>query len=1150
MHAATLIMIGSLAQHGGAPPAPAPAPPAAAPAPPAAVPAPPALAPAPGSPPDRIIKVPPGFEWDLYAWEPLVADPVAFAIDEQGRIFLAESERQERGVEDNRHQPYWLLDDLTNETVEDRLRMYEKWAEKREGGMDHYTRWADRVRVLLDPGEDGRPTRSVNFSGDFREPLDGTNAGVLARDGEVWVTCIPTLWRFRDTDGDGVADERDRIFDGFGVRIALRGHDMHGLVFGPDGRLYWSIGDRGYHVTLPDGRVLADPKSGAVFRCEPDGTNLEVFCTGLRNPQELAFNRFGDLFTGDNNSDAGDKARIVWCVDGGETGWDMNYQTVEGANQRGPWNQERIWKLWSDEDATDPLRAAWTLPPLAHVGSGPSGLVAYPGTGLDERYRDALFMCDFLGDRRSSRVLAMTVERDGAGYTVTDVHPFVSDVLTTDVDFDWHGRMVISDWDATWESNGKGQIYRVWDPRFANTPEARDLAALVAKGFRDRSDEELARLLAHPDMRVRLRAQWELAKRFPKSVPLLAPMARADLAACRTFDIALDALPIEARLHAIWGLGQQLRALERTSIEAQSEERQASIDGAAELSATLVSLLGDEDAEIRTQAARVLGEAATATRGERNDALRAAALDPLIGLATDEDPRVRMAAATALGRLGSKEAIPALVAILWENEDSNPYLRQAAAVALARIGDRDKLLELAADPFPQVRMGAVLALRRLHDPALARSLFDPELRIATEAARAIHDLPIAEAQPSLVLVAERWPAHDRPGSAESNAAAVPLLRRAITACLRDGSRRAAVALLAIAADDATPEPMRREALEALAEWREPSVRDRVIGHVRPIDPAPRDADGYRASLSNRLPALVESGPDALRTIARGIAEREGIALDGGAALATLRDAKAPPQERAQCLAQLVRQGHQEAPSLIALALESDAPVLRIAAREALAQVDAAAAVPPLDRALAGATLAERQAAIALLAKLARDDADAILDRAIRAAGSSPTRASDLASAIELDLLDAAISRGASLRPALEAWRGGPPPAAVPPRLGPVELYRDMALLGGDSRRGHELVNFHSAAACLRCHALDGHGGNAAPALDGIGARLTREQILRSLIEPNHEIAEGYTAPSAMPDMTTMLTPRQVRDVVEFLHGLRTPAPPSAPAGSN
>ena len=63
----------------------------------------------------------------------------------------------------------------------------------------------------------------------------------------------------------------------------------------------------------------------------------------------------------------------------------MNYQTLEGANQRGPWSQEHTWWKW---DAADPVRPAWTLPPTEHLSDGPAGLAFYPGLGLPDRYRN------------------------------------------------------------------------------------------------------------------------------------------------------------------------------------------------------------------------------------------------------------------------------------------------------------------------------------------------------------------------------------------------------------------------------------------------------------------------------------------------------------------------------------------------------------------------------------------------------------------------------------------------------------------------------------------------------------------------------------------------------------------------------------------
>ena len=133
-----------------------------------------------------------------------------------------------------------------------------------------------------------------------------------------------------------------------------RHHDLHGLAWGPDGKLYFSIGDRGFHVETKEGTVLHGPRTGGIFRCNPDGTNLEVIARGLRNPQEIAFDQFGNLFAVDNNCDKGDHSRLVYVVEGGDSGWNMAYQSLPEPYLTGPWHAEQIWHLPPSE-----LQPAW-----------------------------------------------------------------------------------------------------------------------------------------------------------------------------------------------------------------------------------------------------------------------------------------------------------------------------------------------------------------------------------------------------------------------------------------------------------------------------------------------------------------------------------------------------------------------------------------------------------------------------------------------------------------------------------------------------------------------------------------------------------------------------------------------------------------------
>jgi len=130
------------------------------------------------------------------------------------------------------------------------------------------------------------------FADGFNSPLSGIASGVLARHGEIWVTEIPSLWRFSPNapvsplpaPADPALVSRPRVHDdnfhteellrGWGVRFSFTGHDAHGLKFGPDGRLYFSVGDRGTHVVTREGVTIDLPDEGAVFRCEPNGANL------------------------------------------------------------------------------------------------------------------------------------------------------------------------------------------------------------------------------------------------------------------------------------------------------------------------------------------------------------------------------------------------------------------------------------------------------------------------------------------------------------------------------------------------------------------------------------------------------------------------------------------------------------------------------------------------------------------------------------------------------------------------------------------------------------------------------------------------------------------------------------------------------------
>ena len=193
-------------------------------------------------------KYPPNLRINLFAAEPDVGNPVSFHVDHQGRVFVCESYRQGKGIEDNRNHAEWLDEDLAAQSVADRIAYIKKHVKNAEV---EYTKHDDRIRLLLDNDGDGKADKNSIFAKHFNQIEMGTGAGVLSFRDKVYYTCIPDVWMIEDTNGDGVSEKRKSLHTGYGVRFAFRGHDSHGLIVGPDGRLYFSIGDRGYNIQSP-----------------------------------------------------------------------------------------------------------------------------------------------------------------------------------------------------------------------------------------------------------------------------------------------------------------------------------------------------------------------------------------------------------------------------------------------------------------------------------------------------------------------------------------------------------------------------------------------------------------------------------------------------------------------------------------------------------------------------------------------------------------------------------------------------------------------------------------------------------------------------------------------------------------------------------
>lgn len=991
---------------------------------------------------------PEGWISQLVAAEPNVANPVAFYIDYAGRIFVCESFRQGVGVTDNRsHDEKWIQADLAARTVTDRIRFHRELLGDQ---ASQYERYDDRIRLLKDADGDGKYETALVFADHFNRIEEGTGAGVLVRGNTAFYTCIPKLWKLTDGDGDGVAERKEILHDGYGVRVAFRGHDLHGLIIGPDGRLYFSIGDRGFHIQTEQG-LLSNPECGAVFRCELDGSHLEVFATGLRNPQELAFDDQGNLFTGDNNSDSGDKARWVYVARGGDSGWRMFYQYLP---DRGPFNRDQLWKPFQ------PSTPAYIVPPILNFGDGPSGLVCYPGTGLGENYSNTFFLCDFRGGAANSGIRTLRLEREGAFFKVVEDAQPIWQILATDVDFGTDGFIYISDWVNGWNGEGKGRIYRFGDPQHLQSPIVQQTAAILREGMGERTSETLATLLSHPDRRVRQEAQWELASRGAISTLIAVTQT------------AQARLP---KLHAIWGLGQ----FSRKSPVISSRDT----DAAAAVVA-LTEMLSELDIEIVCAALDALSDSIPAAVSEN-------AKSKVVRLLTHENAAVRYHAALAVGVLKIDAAFEPIIRLLSANADTSgndvdPILRHGGIMALTGLGDVRKIVSLKSHSSKSVRLAAVVALRKQQSPEVAQFVDDYDSAVATEAARAIHDEPSLHAGALETLA-----------NALDNA--IPVFafeHRALNAAYRLGRQRDLESIVDYAADATRNESLRLEALDMLETWSTPNRNDRVMNRYLPI-PSGRSSDMVATFLRQSLPQLVAS-TEKIRQKTLALAAKLGISEVVPLLTAVVANDKEKPDAKAQALKALFDLEGEKILPLAKTRLNDDAAEVRSTALMILMKLRPEDSIDILAQRVQASQPYERQYAWDLVAALPGDKG-----RKLLAQGAQDLIQGKLPSDSWLNVLEGSAGKlDESTAKMLSEYREK---IATADKLG---SYLHV-LEGGDPANGEILFYTRPELSCVRCHKVGSKGGEVGPNLTGIAKEKDRRYLLESILMPDATLAKNF-----------------------------------------
>ena len=1001
-----------------------------------------------------------------------VYSPTAISFGNDGSLYVAETHRFRYGVEDDRNNLFWYHDDLAAKTTADRLAMHEKWKAKKS--IEWMTAKSEVIRYLGGEKADGTFTQSKVFAEKFNNVLDGTAAGVMAWDDNVYFACIPKLWMLQDAKQDGIEAQRKVIEEGFGVRVSLSGHDMNGFAIGPDGRVWGTIGDRGFNFTTKEGKKYDSHNRGAVFRFEPDGTNFEVVHFGLRNPKEIAFDQFGNGFSVDNNSDQGDAARVVYVVEGADSGWEMEHQAMHtfhreiGLEQRplSRWMTEKVWELQNS------VQPAFIIPPSAYISSGPSGLTYHPGAGFVEAESQHFHICDYRGSAGGSGVWSFKMEPAGAGMKMTESHQLLWGVAATDIEYDWKGRLVVSDFITGWESHNAGRIITLEAEKMMKPEAAATVADLIKGGFTKLSSAELAKLLSHADQRVRLRAQIELTRRPD---------------AADRFEAATKSPNQLERLHGVWGLG--ILARRGAAIapgEAFSGKHTPIAPLADRLAAAqrLVPLLADADAEVRAQTARALEEAPL----KGNDL-------PLGKLILDPSLRVRSFAAIAAARLGADKYLPEILTMLKENADADPIIRHAGSFAIDHMCQATAAFDaVAKDENASVRLAAVITLRRRNDPSAARFVKDKSTIVADEAIRAVHDLGLEPGRPDVAALID---------DLGSRSWTTFMLRRLTHSAFRLGGEKNAARVVAIATNEKLPAEARAEALRLLAQWANPYPVDQSTAHWSPLPP--RDVKELSSSLIAALPILLKGDSETLRAALELVEQYrlEVASLSNELLSGLVANAKLSGSARAKALELWLERKPADLTEVAGKYAKDKQDEVAMVAIGALAHLNPAQGLIELSKSAATGSAARRQGAWKALAKLPATGADVLfvdnLKALEQAKGISPAA---------IELLEAAAARS---EPGVKAAL-----ASVQKSLGSSDdkLAKWMpAMEGGNAKNGFALFQALPAGQCLRCHRAsdDSHaaGGEAGPNLAGVAKRGDRRYLLESIISSSAVVVAGY-----------------------------------------
>lgn len=859
------------------------------------------------SPPRPAIKVPEGFTAELLFQLPEIEHPSVVTCDDDGNLFVGEDPMDMRGPT---------------------------------------TKEFDRILLFRWDPNGGPPKKTV-----FCENLSAV-FGMVWLDGSLYVMHAPHYTMFRDTDGDGVADVRKDLADGFGPPAGIFGFNDHivtGTRLGMDGRIYVSVGDKGIQkATGADGSTIT-LEGGGVVRMRPDGTELEVVTSGTRNHLDVAMDSLDNIFTYDNTDDGlGWWTRFTHHVPTGYYGYPYDYHPHPDRH----------------------------LPRISeHGGGSPCGAACYREAAWPEKYRNSPFFCEW----GKGKVQNFYLERSGATFTAK-IEDFAikegeGDFRPVDLCFSPDGKhMYLADWNFGGWTNPKqaGRLFRITYVGTEVPPEPPRTAQSA-------NVNEVAAALGHPSHRERMLAQQRMAT-FGEAA--IGPLSQS----------AVHAESPWARIHAVWalnGLMDTLPNFDPTTIwlaclRDQNENVRAQAARALGLrrqkmgTLALHETLKDQDPTVRLQSALALGRIADPRSAvPLTDALKES--DPttrfivMQAIRALNDWRPTLTALHTTDSVYAKNLLLALtgqydehaVAALrqWSWEAPTPVDRATALSIIAEVHRKSAdytegwwgtqpakgkpkrpkdidwsgtgtvlvtLMDGLVDAAPEVRLAAVRGLRSAYpnDAATAiRGLVvtEPNLEVRKEAIAWLMDHPDPAALEVLVRLSQ------------DTSAAEEIREVAIDALGTLGDQSVLPNLVAIAETTSSPARIVAKIVNVLGKWKATAAASNVqalLNHESPIVRTVAVENLAKISGSECGSCLVERLRDPVADVRKTAAKTLGE-LKARDAVPALVEAASDPDVRFAAIAALTAMPDRKALGPYLDELVGKSPDLRMRCRNAL-----------------------------------------------------------------------------------------------------------------------------------------------------------------------------------------------------------------------